>query len=107
MLRFSLSSLRFLTGLVALLALGSGIAIASATDVEPSELQTIHIADTRTGDGACGFEIQHDFDFALEVTPITDGSGTLVLWVQPVSRHGPLTNPSNGTSVELSGGTPE
>ncbi len=101
MFRFSRSSLRLLTGLFALLALASGMATATATDAEPLEPQTIHITDTGTGDGPCGFEIQHDLDGEFKVTPVIDDSGALVLSIQPLSLHGTLTNPANGASVEL------
>lgn len=67
----------------------------------PLEPQTIHITDRRTGDGPCGFEIPRDLEDLLEVTPVIEDSGTLVLSIQPVILHGTPTNPANGTTVEL------
>jgi hypothetical protein len=84
-----------------LVSLAGLTGVAADDHTNTTTAQTIEVADSRTGDGPCGFPVQRDIAGSVEVVPTIDASGNLVLTVDPVSLHGSLTNPANGKSVEL------
>lgn len=67
----------------------------------PQEGQLLTIEDSRTGTGPCGFAVQRDIEGTVAVTPRIDDAGNLMLAIAPVTLHGTLTNPANGTAVEV------
>ncbi|MGH2557581.1 MAG: hypothetical protein ACRDJH_00845 [Thermomicrobiales bacterium] len=85
----------------AVLSLAGLSGVAADDHAATTPVQTIEVNDTRIGDGPCGFPVQRDITGSVEVVPAIDERGNLVLTIDPVTLHGSLTNPANGSSTSV------
>ena len=93
--RSSLFIIAFVCSLIA----GSFVR-ATAQEV-PAAIQTFVISDSRTGTAPCGFPVQRDLEGTVSISTRIDDAGNLVLSVEDIDLGGTISNPANGTSVEV------
>ena len=91
----------FFIGLLSLLVAPAAHIASAAESPKGEDTQIVTVADSRTGDGPCGFAVQRDIAGDVELTPRIDDRGNLVLAVAPINLSGTLTNPATSKSVDI------